>query len=103
MAPVKERDETKLPRWAQMELRRLRDDLADAQHRLTVGPESLVRADPYSDAPRPLGDDTTVEFTLPGGKIRVRMEGDALDVHGGDSLAIWPRSSNGVRIRAERF
>ena len=100
-------DRAKLPKWAQQELQRLEQDLAHAEEKLAAGPEdSNTFADPYADAARPLGRDTTVEFRFgpeTSEKIQVRIDGDKLYVYGGDSLAIAPRSSNAIYVKAERW
>lgn len=98
----KDHDESKLPLWAQSELRRLRSNLAHAERKLGAGPESRVCADPYSSTPRYLADDTKVEFRLGAdlrAKIQVRIEDDALYVYGGDSISFHPDSSNTGMIK----
>jgi len=94
----------RLPQYARQEIERLRRDLADARERLGVGPEgSNTFAEPYSDTPRPLGTDTTVQFTTRDGtKFRVRVEGDTLDVNADSYVAIEPRASNDFRVGARR-
>lgn len=92
-------NEEKLPKWAQRELRRLRVDLAYAHDRLSAGPDSLVTANPFSDAPTHLENDANVEFGLPNGYVRVKIMGDTVEVHGSDLLSIEPRASNVVSLR----
>lgn len=93
----------KLPKWAQHELERLERDLAYAKKRLADGPEdSRVFADPYSDPPRPLGRDTSIDFKLGEGwgqRINVRIEDDGIKIMGGNRLSIIPKASNVVHIR----
>lgn len=97
-----ERDTTRLPKWAQQELYRLERDLESAYARLAEGPEnSNTFADPYAKAPRALGDSPMIEFrfgTKWGEKFQVRLEDDHLVISGGSSLAIHPRSSNGINV-----
>jgi len=97
-----EHDETKLPKYAQNELKRLRHDLARAKRTLSAGPEdSNTFADPYMDR-RPLGKDEVIEFVLGPGtdnKIRVCVEGDSINLSGGTALQIEARASNAFSIR----
>jgi hypothetical protein len=98
------RDESKLPKYAQQELRRLRRDLEYFKNKLREGPEdSNTFADPFSDAPKPLGEDTIIQFQLNGSKVRVRIDGDVLDVNGGGRLAVYPRGGNAILIRPEGY
>lgn len=100
-----ERDITKLPKWAQSELRRLERDLASARETLAAGPEdSNTFADPYSTR-RPLGADPTILFVLgERDEIRVRVDRDShgrayLDVNASSGrLMVHPRSSNGIEL-----
>ena len=105
---VNGRDRAKLPKWAQQELRRLEADLRDAHARLGAGPDdSDTFADPYADAPRPLGKGTTVEFrTGPnrfGDRVLVSVGKDRVRIHGGDSLHIYPSASNVIEVKPGRF
>ena len=104
-------DITKLPKWAQQEIKRLNQDLAYYRSKLQVGPDdSNTFADPYSDARRPLGHDTTIEFVLTNGhKIRARLDRnsvnglyDRLYVSGDDGIAVFPNASNSVEIQSIR-
>lgn len=107
--PAPTRNYAALPKWARQEIARLTRDLESARAQLAAGPEeSNTFADPYSEAPRPLGKDTTIEFHVGDNKLRVRIDrtsrGDEyIDVNGGDMLQIEPRASNGVMIRMRRF
>lgn len=120
--------EAQLPKYAQRELHRLRDDLRNAQAAVAAvfgNPEGArVVVDPNSDTPLPLpgGDRALVEFRLTvdaderreqrveDGKRRpdyfqVRFASDSPDelyVSGyksGSALAVVPHASNAVRIR----
>jgi hypothetical protein len=108
--PIEERDLTKLPKWARQEIERLQRDLEYAHERLEAGPDdSRVFAEPYSDHPRPLGHDAHIAFVPEGGGsiigdgFKVSIVADGIEVYGGDSLSIYPRSSNVVLIKRERF
>lgn len=102
-------DITKLPKWAQSEIKRLNNNVESLSARLAAGPEdSDTFADPYAETPRPLGQGTTVEFRLSdgdawGNRIRVRAKKGALYVLGGDGIAVFPQSSNTLVIKSERF
>lgn len=96
-------DVTKLPKWARQEIERLERDLANANAKLSAGPEdSDTFADAYSrQAQRPLGKGTVVEFRFGehwGQKFRARLEDGRLKVSGGNSIAVHPRASNVVEI-----
>jgi hypothetical protein len=100
-------DRTKLPKWAQRELERLERDLESAQQKLAAGPEdSNTFADPYAAAPRPLGRDVAVEFHTGSDRderVIVRVDGDKVNIYGGDSLRIFPMSSNVIEVQPKRF
>lgn len=100
-----------LPKWAQAEMARLRGNVEYWRRRASVGPDdSNTFAHPYSDAPLPLGHDTTIQFvTTAGLRINVHLERnrvsgayDRLDVNAGDSVLIVPRASNSIKIIPER-
>ena len=93
-------DVTKLPRWAQSRIQKLERDVDYYQRKLSAGPEnSDTFADAYSDARRPLGPGTIVEFRLPEGRVRIRTdEHGYLDVNGDDRIQIEPQASNAVRV-----
>lgn len=102
-----ERDITKLPVWAQRKIEVLQRDISYLNSKLAAGPEnSNTFADPYSSAPRPLGDSPTVEFVVGPDKlrdrIRVRVEGDEIDVNGSTIMTVRPRAGNSVRIGIDR-
>ena len=104
----KERNRATLPKWAQNELARLERDLEYTRAKLAQAPDdSRVFANPYSDAPQPLGD-ADVEFRVNDhDKFKVGLDdvrdGTVLTVYGGDTLQIEPQASNVVRVRLRRF
>lgn len=99
-------DLTRLPKWAQSEIKRLTQDNNHLRTKLAEGPEgSNVFADPYSDAARPLGVDTAVEFRIGeswGERFIVRLEGKRLFVSGGSSVCVHPRASNSFEVEVTR-
>jgi hypothetical protein len=106
------RDISKLPKWAQQEITRLRGSVEHWQRVASVGPdESNTFADPYSDAPRPLGAGTTIEFVMTTGrKISVALERssvsgmyDRLYINGDDSIAVFPSAANACSIQVLRM
>lgn len=99
-------DITKLPKWAQAEIRRLRANEKHHLERLGHGPEgSDTFASPFSDAPTPLGEGTLVEFRFGEGwgeRFHARLEGERLIVSGGSSIAVLPQASNVVEVAVTR-
>ena len=97
------RDRSKLPKWAQQEIDRLERDLVSAYEKLSIGPQdSNTFADIYSSAPRPLGKSPNIDFVFGekwSQKFQARLEGDTLRVSGGNSIAVFPQSSNVVSIK----
>lgn len=109
----------RLPKYARDRITQLERNLAYAQAKLATGPEdSNTFADPYyGTVPRPLGQDSTIEFRLDSYDdkrhhdqvIQARVDRSRhpephsyLYVNGGDSLLVEPQSSNVVRIRLAR-
>lgn len=97
-------DITKLPKWAQSEISRLERNLAHAEAKLAEGPEdSDTFADPYANAPRPLGKGTRIEFVADAerrDRFHAHLTEDGiLEVSGGSSLQIQPHAANVVRIK----
>lgn len=106
--------EDKLPKWAQIELGRLRADLERAEARaqeMAGGTDAVdvaeVVADPHAKAPLVLPRGVTVRFNVrPGewnGYVDVRLVGDRrggrwLDVQGADAVAAFPEASNRLQI-----
>jgi hypothetical protein len=84
----------------------------EAQHwkaLVAVGPdESDTFADPYSDAPRPLGHAVDIEFvTTSGAKLRAclgrdQVSGliDRLEISGDSLITVNPRAANVVWIKS---
>jgi hypothetical protein len=108
--------EPKLPKWAQEELRNLRNKLETEKRRADEarigngGPDSDTFIDPYDEVPIRLGRETRINFVL-GDKFQEyfdvqikRYHGDVyLEVHGGTGMVITPQVSNVIQIRtAER-
>jgi len=102
-----------LPKFAQDEIRRLEREVAYWQGVASIGPEnSRAFANPYSDAPQPLGSDPHVQFiTVPGeegtrrGKIKVclrdRHDGSTeLEVYTDEGMLVKPQSSNVITVRS---
>jgi hypothetical protein len=98
------RDYSKLPKWVQLEIIKLRADVEYARAKLSLGPDdALIFADPYNESPRPIGDkNTTVEFRLGenwNDRVRVRIENGELYINGGQTLAVTPWASNVIKVR----
>jgi hypothetical protein len=98
-------DTSKLPTWAQVRIAHLENRLASAQAALTAGPkDSDTVADPFSEAPRPLGSGLTVRFGIrgSGATYDVTLKNGELDVRVSVSLreemVIKPRVSNAFRV-----
>jgi hypothetical protein len=98
-----------LPKWAQAEITRLERAVEYWQGVASVGPdESNTFANPFSDAPKPLGHDVTIEFvTTAGQKLRASLERDQvtglydrLEISGDGLLAVHPRAANVVWIKS---
>ena len=106
---ARDRDKTKLPKWAQSEIDRLERDLASAYKKLNAGPDnSDTFADTYSETRRPLGQGTSISFEPIGSdgwgnRFTVHLDGKTLVVQGGDGLAVFPRASNSVYLTALRY
>lgn len=105
-------DVSRLPRWAQDELRILAANLADAQKRIrSFGDKHNTRiiVGPHREPPIGISADETVRFYLDG-------EGTHIDIHmnGAElqamisgprtySLFVIPSSSNVVKLRAGNY
>lgn len=114
-----DRDIRNLPVWGQVLVRRLegerdraRRDLEDYKARETATLEdSTVVADPYGECPRPLGKDPSVHFN--GRDISFCIEFDSAEgiltvtatgsgPAAGSGLAVYPWTSNGIRLKGGR-
>lgn len=108
-------DITKLPRWAQHEIERLRADVLEANTKMA----NIVGATPtavevdanrkYRQASHPrmfLPQDYDVRFSIEGGVIETKIDGDAVRIMGHGDLTsgfiIVPDCSNVVYVRFER-
>jgi hypothetical protein len=98
----------RLPKWARDEIKVLNMRLAEARERLSQGPEnSDTIAEPFGDAPRPLGTGTIVRFTINpsdpddwASYFDVSLREGELRVRSGSArTAVLPESSNGFRVR----
>lgn len=105
--PTMSNDETKLPKWAQTELQRLRSNMLSLEKKLQAFAgvdKTKIQIDPYSGRgrhPMYLPDSITVRFTVDGGNIDLRLRDGRLEVSASspgaaDHLSVWPRASNMV-------
>lgn len=105
----------RLPLWARRRIEVLEMNNTHLTAKLAEGPEdSDTFADPHRDDARPLGSGTTIRFMLDGAEIdgdrwqdyidaRLSETGDYLIVTAGDSLTLYPSSSNVVHIKQGRY
>lgn len=102
-------DVTKLPVWAQREIKRLeadRDWYKSKVHTIESRATNVWLDDVEDYAP--LAADSRVAFTVGSDPRRserrfdVRIDGIDLIVSGGDGISIFPVSSNVVRVRHDR-
>lgn len=99
MTIPKERDVSKLPKWAQQELEMLRKNLAYWQKRALAGPDdSNTVLEPYAKGGRPLGTDVTVRFLLPNGWIDARTEDGRVLVRSSHQLVTLPHVTNTIYL-----
>ena len=104
-------DVTRLPKWAQAEITRLKSDVAYLRSRLMEGPEnSTVVAEPYSDSPRFLGEDPVIEFKGIGmqpSSIRIKrlqLGSNVLVISTDDNaIEVSPQSGNVIRVRSNKW
>ena len=100
-------DESKLPKWVQDELTRLRMRLEEATARLSVGPED---SDTFRDAGwhgdnQPLGMGPTIRFKSAQDRWYFecrRQEDGSLYVNTDSVLLIRPRAANAIIIQANK-
>ena len=109
--------ENKLPSWAQQIIQGLRINLAASEVALAAaraeaparGASGKVMANSYSECEFPLQDESTIEFSLPNGKIRAYLrppsshnnDGPVLDINGDSTIRVYPRAANSVYITLE--
>lgn len=90
---------------------RARGDLEEWKARNAVGmEESTVVADPYSEAPRPVGRDTPVQYASP--EVSFMVEFDSAEgmltvmatgrKANSDGIAVYPSTGNCIRIKGGR-
>lgn len=96
----------KLPKWARQKFTTLMQRVEHYEAKLAEGPEdSNVFADPYSEAPRPLGRDTLIEFVPDKERrhrFRVSLDDQGnLTVQNDRLLAVRPRAANSIEIVQE--
>ena len=101
-------DRSRLPKWAQAELLRLESDVDYWKARASAGPEDSDTFIHQWEHPTPLGHGPVIRFQLTGDDqfrdgIQVRRSGDAILVHGGDTLQVEPQASNALKIRNVRL
>jgi hypothetical protein len=117
--PIEERDLTKLPKWAQMEIERLQRNLESAQEQLREGDEDSNTFTNYyfDETRRPLGKDEQVTFELDEDQwgrhdyFQVRLQRNSkgaqeLEVHmsaSSASLSVVPQASNVVKLQVAKW
>jgi hypothetical protein len=108
VAPA-DRDYSKLPKWAQSELTKLKADVRYWKGKATVGPEDsdTFAGSNYSDEQdaKPLGKSERIYFKLKDGEVEVYTDPSGEFVHvrsaGGfhDALIIQPMSANAAKVK----
>lgn len=104
----------RLPKWAQIEISRLKRDLKFHQEehlRIASGgileSETNTQADPYADIPQRLPNNTTIAFRLEDGTrngvVRARVANGRLNINGDTGISIRPNSSNDITIGLEKW
>lgn len=105
--------EARLPKWAQAELARLRNDLRRVREDFEEYADGAMPEDvtavvnPYDEHPRPAARDReTVRFLLDGLDgyrwIDVRVDGRSVDVMGSTGLRITPHVTNRLHLSLTR-
>lgn len=102
-------DTSKLPKWAQWEIKNARERAIAAEQALDAllgKTETAIEIDRYSReiGQRYLPDRTCISFKVKGGCIEARIEGDRLLIMGYNNegeLNVRPVASNVVRIGYE--
>lgn len=101
-------DESKLPKWAQVELRVLRGEIGRLERDLsafTKGEETRTIVDPYSEKPYYIPDMLTIHFCFDSGEIIAVSRDDRRDgvrvssVGLSAPISVHPEVSNVVSIR----
>lgn len=107
-------DETKLPKWAQFELSKLRGALAERERELAIarkmapecGASGKVVAESLGSDGFPLSDRACISFRLRGGVVRVMLRevdgSEVLDINGDRCIWVAPRSGNVAHVRLEK-
>jgi hypothetical protein len=101
---MSERDESRLPRWAQTELTSLRANLIAAQTEIAAMTgewATAVQIDPYpGEPPRYLCDRAVIRYHVGGRNyIEVTLREGELQVSGDQRLAILPWAANSLKVR----
>lgn len=109
MTAPKERKRERLPKWAQDELDSLERSVKWWKALATLGPEDsdtfVWRYDPDGSGNKPLGRGETIAFQFGDRweqRFLVHLDGETLDVTGGNGMSVQPRSWNHVNLRIER-
>lgn len=108
------KDITKLPKWAQDEIARLRSDLAYTEKRLTAVTgerPTNIEVDSFGAMTgkqrKFLDNHSRLKFILKNGsEVHVSLSGDGKHIeiygHGGaGALAVYPRAANSVHLKNE--
>ena len=104
--------ESRLPKWAQAELKDLRrrldlaEDERDDLREGLYGPDDTdTKADPYGSVPVNLPKGALVEFRIgygPEDIVRVRTCDEGLNINGSTGIVVLPKASNDVVIGVRR-
>ncbi len=87
-----------LPKWAQMEIRVLKDQVHELKETLKFGRESDVIVDEHSLTERHLPNGSRVTFKLGQNRVRVYVDRGKLVVSGERAIIIEPIASNSVSV-----
>lgn len=104
--------ESRLPKWAQAELRDLRVRLENAEEERDELREGILGEpgtdtilDPYGSAPINLPKGGTIEFRIGYGQediVRARVTDEGLNINGNVGIAVLPKATNDVVIGVRR-
>lgn len=99
---------SKLPQWAQQEIKRLENSVEHWKAQATAGPEgsnTFIRR--YGNKmDTPLGSSPIVRFQLGEGwheAVEVQIEKGFVHVRGSDGITIWPSAANCIDVRPGRL
>ena len=92
---------SKLPKWAQSEIKRLESNLIEVENELSTlyGKNETNTKIAYVGNDKPLPNSAVINFDIGGNVISCNIVDGELRIYGRNGISVFPKASNSVYIK----